>query len=221
MIQEDRLLKNTMDTTSELSKLIEKSPSREGMLQMIRDDLSLECSGFRVLCPTRWTVRANILKSILDNWTAINSVWTISLGEKLDPEMRGRIIGVQAQMVKFEYFFGISILQILLRHSDNLSKTLQSPKITASEGQKLSNLTVKTLISLRSDTLFNNLWEKLKKEANTLGIEEPSLPRKRKRNGKLLSGNETQFYCDIEEVAIYYKRVYFYAIDTIVTYIQD
>ena len=31
-------------------------------------------------------------------------------------------------MVKFEYFFGIDILQILLlRHCDNLSKTLQSP----------------------------------------------------------------------------------------------
>ena len=138
-----------MGTISESSKLIKKSPKREGMLQKIRDDLSLECPGFRVLCPTRWTVRANTLKSILDNWTAINSVWTISLGEKLDPEMRGRIIGVQAQMVKFEYFFGINSLQILLRHSDNLSKTLQSPKITANEGQKLSNLTVKTLISLR------------------------------------------------------------------------
>ena len=80
---------------------------------------------------------------------------------------------------------------------------------------------MKTLISLRSDTLFNNLWEKLKKEANTLGIDKPSLPRKQKRNGKLLSGNETQFYCDIEEVAIYYKRVYFNAIDTILACIQD
>ena len=80
---------------------------------------------------------------------------------------------------------------------------------------------MKTLISLRSGTLFNNLWEKLKKEANTLGIEELSLPRKRKRNGKLLSGNETQFYCDIEKVAIYYKRVYFNAIGTIVASIQN
>ena len=80
---------------------------------------------------------------------------------------------------------------------------------------------MKTLTSLRSDTLFNNLWEKLKKEASTLGIEEPSLPRKRKRNGKLLSGNETQFYCDIEEVVIHYKHVYFNAIDTIVACIQD
>ena len=77
---------------------------------------------------------------------------------------------------------------------------------------------MKTLISLRSDTLFNNLWEKLKKEVNILGIEEPSLPRK--RNEKLLSGNETQFYCDIE-VAIYYKRVYFNVIDTIVACMQD
>ena len=78
-----------------------------------------------------------------------------------------------------------------------------------------------TLISLRSDTLFNSLWHKLKKEANTLGTEEPSLPTKRKRNRKLLSGNEKQFYCDIEEVARYYKRVYFNAIDTIVACIHD
>ena len=33
--------------------------------------------------------------------------------------------------------------------------------------------------------------------------------------------NETQFYFDIEEVTIYYKRVYFNAIDTIVACIQD
>ena len=54
-----------------------------------------------------------------------------------------------------------------------------------------------------------------------MGTEEPSLPRKRKRNVKLLSGNETQFYCDIEELAIYYKRVYFNAIYSIVACIQD
>ena len=110
------------------------------------------------------------LKSIIDNWTEKNSVWTISFEENSDPEMRGGTIGVQAQMVKFAYFFGINILQILLRQSDNLSKTLQNPKITASEGQiadhsKLSNLTVKTLISLRSDTFI--LWEKSKETRNS------------------------------------------------------
>ena len=32
---------------------------------------------------------------------------------------------------------------------------------------------------------------------------------------------QNSIYCDIEEVAIYYKRVYFNAIDTIVACIQD
>ena len=47
------------------------------------------------------------------------------------------------------------------------------------------------------------------------------ITKETKTNGKLLSGNETQFYCDIEEVSIYYKRVYFNVIDTIVACIQD
>ena len=72
MIKEDRLLKSTMNTTSELLKLIKKLPKREGMLQKISNDFSLESSGFRVLYTTRWTVL---------HWTAINSTWTISLGK--------------------------------------------------------------------------------------------------------------------------------------------
>ena len=111
-------------------------------------------------------------------------------------------------------------MKILLRYY-NVFKTLQRSKTTASECHWRYNLTVKTFISLQSEPLFNSLWVKLKKETNTLGIEEPSLPRKRKRNGKVLSGNETQFYCDREEVGTYYKRVYFKAVDIIVACIQD
>ena len=38
---------------------------------------------------------------------------------------------------------------------------------------------------------------------------------------KTTFGNKTQVYCDIEEVAIYYKRIYFNTIDTITACIQD
>ena len=89
MIRVERLLRDTMDTTSELSKLIKKSPKRDTMLSKIKEELSLGNPGFRVLCPTRWTVKAGSLKSVLDNWSAIiNMLWDNSLEEKLDPEMR-------------------------------------------------------------------------------------------------------------------------------------
>ena len=52
--------------------------------------------------------------------------------------MRGRIIGVQIQMHYFDYYFGVYILQLLLKHSDNLSKAIQNSEMSACEGQDIS-----------------------------------------------------------------------------------
>ena len=50
MVKNARFLKDSMDTTYDISNLIKKSPKRDAMLQKIRKDISLEYSGFRVLC---------------------------------------------------------------------------------------------------------------------------------------------------------------------------
>ena len=42
--------------------------------------ISLEYPGIRVLCLTRWTVRAGSMESIFDNWVALQQVWDESLG---------------------------------------------------------------------------------------------------------------------------------------------
>ena len=64
------------------------------------------------------------MKSIPDNWVALQQVWDESLDGNLEPEIKSRIIGVKSQMTTFDYFYGVTILQLVLRHSDNLSKTL-------------------------------------------------------------------------------------------------
>ena len=64
------------------------------------------------------------MKSILDNWVALQQVWDESLDGNLEPENKSRIIGLKSQMTTFDYFYGVTILQLVLRHSDNLSKTL-------------------------------------------------------------------------------------------------
>ena len=91
MVKNVRFLKDSMDTTYEISNLNKKSPKRDTMLQKIQKDISLEYPGFRVLCPTRWTVRAESMKSILDNWVALQQVWDESLDGNLEPEIKGRI----------------------------------------------------------------------------------------------------------------------------------
>ena len=37
-------------------------------------------------------------------------------------------------MEKFEFLFGVVLGARILKHTDNLSKTLQSPSLTAAEG---------------------------------------------------------------------------------------
>ena len=67
---------------------------------------------------------------------------------------RSRIIGVQTCMRSFDFLFGAMLGELLLRHTDNLSKTLQSPGISAADGQVAAAMTVKTIQSLRTDENF-------------------------------------------------------------------
>ncbi|KAL5514956.1 hypothetical protein EMCRGX_G000052 [Ephydatia muelleri] len=107
-------------------------------------------------------------------------VWEEALEYVKETDMRSRIIGVKTCMRTFDFLFGIMLGELLLRHSDNLSKTLQSRHMSAAEGQKVAAMTVKTLKSLRTDESFQAFWELVQKTANELEVECPSLPRKRR-----------------------------------------
>ena len=57
------------------------------------------------------------------------------LDQKLKADVRGRIIGCQAQMNTFDFFFGLHLGERLFSHTDNLSKTLQKTRMSAASGQ--------------------------------------------------------------------------------------
>ena len=130
-----KLLSDTMDTTKEIVSLIKFSPKRENLLGEIKNNLEgpeSEANGILGLCPTRWTVHASCFQRILDNYAAFLQKWTISLDEKLQYDIRGRVMGCQAQMNTFDFFFfGLNLGQRLFSHTDNLSRTLQQTKISA------------------------------------------------------------------------------------------
>jgi len=136
--------------------------------------------GFRVLCPTRWTVRNETFRSILDNYSALMELWEAILNDKPDSETRARVNGIDSQMKKFDFYFGVCLLHKILSHTDNLSKTLQHTTFSAAEGQHVVSLTTTALQSIRSDQMFDLFWQKIVLQANELEIEEPTLPRRRK-----------------------------------------
>ena len=128
-------LQDIMDIAYEISGLIKLSPKRNSKFDVIKKELVPDTPGFHVLCPTCWTVRAQSLKSILDNYSVLLKLWDEYLEERLQSDIRARIIGVQAQMNLFNFYFGLSVCYLILKHSDNLSCALQGNKTSAAEGQ--------------------------------------------------------------------------------------
>ena len=175
-VKQIRLMQDALDITREISKLLKYSPKRHALFTKFKNELAPDTPGFRTLCPTRWTVRANSLHSVLNNWKPLLELWGESLDTKLDAEIRSRIIGVQHQMGLFSYFFGVSLGALIFGHSDNLSRTLQHTYISAGEGQSIAKMSIKTLESIRSESQFNLSWEKVNRNAIELDIPEPSLP---------------------------------------------
>ena len=74
-IKRCKVMNDALDVTQEICKLVKKSPHRDALLHRIKEQLSDNSPGIRVLCPTRWTVRAKALGSILENYHALQMLW--------------------------------------------------------------------------------------------------------------------------------------------------
>ena len=132
--------------------------------------------------------------------------------------MRARVIGVSSSMRTFNFFFSLVLEQLVLKHSDNLSKTVQSLHISAAEGRKVADMTVTTLQWMRSEANFNPLWSKVTKMATRCEVEDPVLPRRRKRPRRYEDGSaEGDFPTDVE---LFYRSIYFEALDLVTTAIK-
>jgi len=67
-------MKNALDTAYEIIMLVKKSSHHEAMLQNIKQHMEEDSPGIRVLGPTRWTVCAQALQSIIANYNILQSL---------------------------------------------------------------------------------------------------------------------------------------------------
>ena len=173
-----KIMGDTLDTV--YTKLIKKSPKRETIFKKVKEDVTTGSPGIRILCPTRWTVRAEALSSISENYEALQLTWDEAMEATRDTEMRARIGGVSAQMQKFDFFFGVELGRKLLNMVDNLSRSLQAKTLSACEGQKLVSVTLVTLQSIRSEPSFDLFWRYIESRRSVADVSPPELPRRRK-----------------------------------------
>ena len=167
-----------LDAVFEIIKLIKKSPKRDAIFQKLKHGLATDTPSFCVLCLTRWTVHVASLQSVLDNYEVLLSVWKKSKNSQIDSEMKARIIGIETQMLTFNFLFGISLGTLILQHRDNLSKSLQHDTITVAEGQQLAKLTIDVLKSICKEDKFKSFYLRILLHQSEFDIDAPTFSQK-------------------------------------------
>ena len=131
------------------------------------------------LSATRWTVRADCFRRIIDNYASLYKLWLSCLSQLLETDIKSGVIGYKSQMEKFELYFALHLSYKLYALTDNLSKTLQSHKMSALPGTRNAELTKKTIETIRNDESFILFYETTVRTAEKQDfIQEPSLSRK-------------------------------------------
>ena len=232
LTSECAILRDVMAIVGEVCVLIKYSPKRENLLGKIYEYIESEDSQplkkLKKLSTTRWTVRAECFKRIIDNYQSLLDLWSVCLKEKLDQETKARIAGCKTQMESFYFYFGVNLGYKLYSMTDNLSKSLQSTKMSALKGKTSANLVIETLGNMRNDEDFMYFYEMITKASKLIPVMNPPiLPRKRKRpNYSILQyavsyeGQENNAYYSSTPYD-YYKLIYFETLDAITNAITD
>ena len=167
---------------------MKKPPQRNTKLDKIRPKTKNEPREVHAFCPTRWTVRRELLEAVLNNYMELMELWEWSLNICKDTEMKPRIRAVQGTMTTFPFYFGCTLGAFILKHTDNLSNALQDSSMSAGQGQQVAEEVCKTLFRDRSEAAFDLFWMKLLKRKKAKWMLLPS--HSCKENDKLPLGKK-------------------------------
>ena len=91
------------------------------MFEMLRKQLEPDSPGIRILCPTKWTVQADSLASILSNYQVLRGLWEECHEFVRHSETIARIVGVAFQMQTFAFLFGVEFGELTMCHTEKLT----------------------------------------------------------------------------------------------------
>ncbi len=99
-----------INITKDIVNFVRRSPKRLNIAEKLSHDLSVSSSQLKPLCPTRWTVRASSMNSLLTNYQLVKSVMQEVVDQKGASGIKAA--GWLNQMENFQTFFGLKLGKI-------------------------------------------------------------------------------------------------------------
>lgn len=141
----------------------------------------------RPLCPTRWTVRASAINSVICNYEHLMETLERVVAERKTPSDAAYTArGLLNSMNSAETYFKCSVAYRLFSLSDSFATAIQSPAMTIAEVMRRKHQVLSELTVLRDQ--FEVMFDAAVNEAKRMDLEDMTLPRRRRVPAKIMEG---------------------------------
>ena len=157
------MIRDILDLVRNLNNVVRVSAKRRGIFEKIRTELDngessnspQSLHSLRPLCPTRWTVWAKRIQSVIENYDAIlTTLYVISSQDKTDSGSRAA--GLAKAFLRFINYFALKLAVKVFAQAEELSCLLQKKSISATAAKRAADVLVKSLQSIRSHYQFKS-----------------------------------------------------------------
>jgi hypothetical protein len=211
-----RPIRDALSLVNEIHNFITLSPKRLAMFENLQTQSSPNLPSIKPLCPTRWTVRATAVDSVLKNYPIL-----LEELEKISEESSGDIAskasGLATSLEQFSTFFGLKLSYLVFSATEQLSTTLQGKDITAQIGINARDSTVNFLQRQRNQSSFDLFYDATNHESQQI-TEEPKVPRKKKIPRRIDQGSETTNHQTPRD---YFRQQYYEVIDILIIQLKQ
>lgn len=191
------IFRDSLEFLHRAAILMGRSAKRKSILETYSAEI-------KPMCPTRWSVRAQAVKTALKNYEGImGALDEVAESSSSDAAVEAR--SLLQQFDKSHMYFCLLVAESVFEPADRLSTILQSPNMTASSGLAAAKATYQLLSSLRTQTAFDKFMEQTEVARNKFQLQALSRPRTRKPPKRIDSGAKAH-EMSIEE---YYRQHYF------------
>lgn len=194
------MLQTALDLVHHLVTFIRLSAKRTDVLNRMQTMASIDdeaantpmqinsITSLRPLCPTRWTVRASAISSVLVNYEHLLATLQHIGSDRTTPaDAASTARGLQKTVQSTEAYFSCVVAHRLFALTDAFATSIQSPTMTIAEVLRRKRHVLNELRVFREQ--FDILFDNAVAEAVNLDLDEIQLPRRRRVPARIVEGN--------------------------------
>lgn len=198
-------IRDALELVREISKLIKYSPKRLHFFSSKLHEAGGDTVTLKSICLTRWTARTGAIDAILKDYSLLLEVLD-EIYHTTKDDYGLKAYGLLHALEKSNSAFGLMLSYQLFSVSEQVSLTLQKKNISIRDGLSALEAHFK---HIRDEKEFDRFYSKVLAFIETHNIEQPVLPRKRKRPSRYDDGNDPHHFYEKE----YYRKIYYKGCD--------